>query len=171
MRKPRKLFLGVMAACLIPIGFAATALSSQASVTNSAALGTVYQAHEPCCQNIPVGQWPASSAPVLTTKAIPAGTYTVTANVFLVMEASDNENCWLTSANPSDVINGTGGSAGNLATVGGAYANAILTYTVVVNARHDTLTLNCDSKGPSPITSYVAEASLIATKVPAVVGI
>ncbi len=174
MSKWRKFFLGTMAACLIPMGLVVMSLTSQvAGNASSVPMGTVYQAHQPCCQEIPVGQWPASSAPVLTTKTIPPGTYNVVANVFLVMQPSDAENCWLTSANPSDVINGTGGSTGNGATESGigpsgVYGNAVLTYTVVVTAHHDTLTVNCDSKAAPPITSYAAEVSLIATKIPAI---
>jgi len=170
----------IMAACIIPIGVAAAILASQTSVAEGAgthvANGTVFQAHVPCCQTIPVGHWPASSAPVLTTQGIPQGTYQVTANVFLVMQPSDDENCWLTSSNPADVINGTGGSAGNGSSTSGTgpagvYGNAILTYTVVTKSPGDTLTVNCDSKAAPPITSYAAEVSLLATKVPAVVGI
>jgi hypothetical protein len=174
MSKWRKIFLGGSAACLIPVGMLAMSLTSQApGSASSVPFGTVYQAHLACCQTVPVGQWPASSAPVLTTKTLPPGTYNVVANVFLVMQPSDAENCWLTSANPSDVINGTGGSAGNGANdsglgASGVYANAIVTDTVVITAHHDTLTVNCDSKAAPPITSYAAEVSLIATKIPAI---
>jgi len=174
MTKWRKLFLGGMAVSLIPVGLALTSLTpAVGGGASTVPIGTVYQAHVACCQQIPVGQWPASSAPVLTTKTIPPGTYSVTTNAFLVMQPGDAENCWLTSANASDVITGTGGAAGNGATdsgtgASGVYANAIGTYTVVVSAHHDTLTLNCDSKAAAPITSYAAEVSLIATKIAAI---
>jgi hypothetical protein len=177
MSKWRTICLGGVAACIIPISFAVTSLSAPVG-SNALAppVGAVYQAHAPCCQTIPVGKWPASSAPVLTTKSIPKGTYSVVANVFLVMQPSDAENCWLTSSNSADIITGTGGSAGNGANNsgtggGGVYANAILTYTVVVTAHPDTLTVNCDSKATPPITSYAAEVSLIATKIAGVVPV
>jgi len=171
--KWQKVVLSTVAAavCIVPLSLVLTSTTSLAK--SGAKVGTVYEASVACCTTIPVGQWPASSAPVLTTNTIPEGIYTVEANAFLVMQPNDNENCWLSSSNPSDVIEQGGGAAGNGSSTsgtgpGGVYASPTVTATVEVNAPNDTLTLNCDSKAAPPVTSYAAAAFLMATKVAAV---
>jgi hypothetical protein len=157
-------------------GVAAAASSTTNTPSVAAAVGTVYQANLPCCDNVVLQAWPAPSAPILTTRAIPQGSYSVTGNAFLVIGPSDvADNCWLTTSNPSDTISGEGAATGNGASesgTGGAgvYANAVVNETVVVRAANDHLTLNCITKHFGQGT-YAASATIIATKVPKIVGV
>jgi hypothetical protein len=156
---------------------ATTSIAQASSASNNApaaaANGTVYQANVGCCQDIVLPAWPAAG-PILTTKPIPPGSYSVVGNAFIVIGPSEDDNCWLTTSNASDTISGEGAAVGNGATESGTgpagvYANAMLNYTVVVTATNDHLTLNCDSKHPGQGT-YAASATLIATKVPSIVS-
>jgi hypothetical protein len=179
MAKSKKIILGSTAACAISGAVALAVVTMPASAANDTLAtvpnGTVYESSLPCCQNIVLPAWPAAG-PILTTNVIPPGTYSVTGNAFLVMGPGDaSDNCWLTTSNSSDKVFGGGSASGNGATESGSggagvYANGLLTYTVVVKAANDHLTLNCDSKHFG-LGTYAAGAELFATKVPKVIGI
>jgi hypothetical protein len=177
MSKWKTIVVGSTAACIISVVVAVTAVTVQASATSNTSSwapdGTVYEATLPCCQTIILPAWPAAG-PILTTKVIPPGRYSVVGNAFIVIGPGDAaDNCWLTTSSSSDTISGGGAGVGNGATEsgtggGGVYANGLLTYTVVVRAANDHLILNCDSKHFGQGT-YAAGAELIATKVPKII--
>jgi hypothetical protein len=163
----------ILAAAMFFVGIAsASSKGSPLAIPN----GTVYQANLVCCQQIILPAWPAEHAPILTTKVIPPGTYSVTGNAFIVIGPSDvADNCFLTTSNSSDIVSGVGGATGNGASEsgtggGGVYANAVSSYTVVITAAKDHITLNCETKHFGQGT-YAASATLIAIKVPGVVGV
>lgn len=158
------------------MGGVAAATSSSPGSPAIIAVGTTYQANLNCCQTVVLQAWPAPSAPILTTKAIPAGSYSVAGNAFLVIGPGDGaENCWLSTSISTDTISGEGSATGNGATEsgtggGGVYANAVVNYTLVVTGANDHLTLNCVTKHPG-VGTYAASATLIATKIPRIVHV
>jgi hypothetical protein len=180
----RKYVLAALVACLLPAALALGAVTLQASASASpapaAANGTAYQANLPCCTTITLGSI-SSPTTVLTSTVIPEGKYTVVGDVGVVMgpaaSAGGQEGsvCVVGTTKAGDTIVGSGGTTGNGATesgsgASGTYGNAVEDVTVVISHTSDKLRITCNSTSGTQGT-YVDAATLVATKVPAIVAI